>query len=156
MRRRNRLHRWRGICYQQTVRFLACPRHEYRRGTYGIGVRSRTEKERFLTAYLITSSFTRFASSSLYNSAARLLYFFLVSESASKADPPYFVKNSMAEALPPTFIVRSWLVCQLSRWVDLRTVKLSGSQFETAQQTHLTKLICTPRFLCTLEHSKQM
>ena len=57
--------------------------------------------------YLVASSFARFASSSLYSSAARLLYFFLVSESASMADPPCFVKKSEAEVLPPTFIVRS-------------------------------------------------
>lgn len=33
--------------------------------------------------------------------------------------PPWRVKNSVAEPLPPTFIVRSWLSCQLSRLVDL-------------------------------------
>ena len=62
---------------------------------------------RFPRTHLVASSFTRFASSSLYSSAARLVYFFLVSESASRADPPCFVKKSEAEALPPTFIVRS-------------------------------------------------
>ncbi len=67
----------------------------------------------------MASSLTLFASSSLYSSAARLEYFFLVSESLSKADPPYLVKNSVAEALPPTFIVLSWFNGQLSKFVDL-------------------------------------
>ena len=64
-------------------------------------------KENIAGAHLAASSFARFASSSLYNSATRLLYFFLVSESAKRADPPCFVKKSEAEVLPPTFIVRS-------------------------------------------------
>ena len=73
-----------------------------------------------VATHLATSSFTRRASSSLYNSATRLEYFFFVSESLSSAAPPCLVKNSVAEAFPPTFIVRSWLSCQLSRLVDLR------------------------------------
>lgn len=69
--------------------------------------------------YRDASSATRLASSSLYVSAIRLEYFFLVSESPSKAEPPFFVKNSLALVFPPTFIVRSWPSCHVSRLVDL-------------------------------------
>lgn len=72
--------------------------------------------------YLTESSFTLFASSSLYSSAALLEYFFLVSESFSSTEPPCFVKKSVADAFPPTFIVLSWKSCQESRFVDLLIV----------------------------------
>ena len=70
-------------------------------------------------AHLISSSLTRRMSSSLYSSATRLEYFFLTSESLSNEAPPCRVKKSVAEPLPPTFIVRSWMSCQLSRLVEL-------------------------------------
>lgn len=73
----------------------------------------------FQTTHMATSCFTRLASSSLYNSAARDEYFFLVSASVRRVAAPCRVKNSVADALPPTFIVRSWFNCQLSRFVDL-------------------------------------
>ena len=65
------------------------------------------------------SSLTRRASSSLYSSATRLVYFFFTSESFSNDVPPCRVKKSVAEALPPTFMVRSCESCQVSRFVDL-------------------------------------
>lgn len=58
--------------------------------------------------HLAISSFTRLANSSLYSSATRLEYLFLVSESDRSVDPPCFVKKSVADAFPPTFIVLSW------------------------------------------------
>ena len=70
-------------------------------------------------SYIVASSLARFASSSLYKSAIRLEYFFFVSESWRSAEPPCFVKNSLADAFPPTFIVLNWLSCQVSRFVDL-------------------------------------
>jgi hypothetical protein len=66
-----------------------------------------------------TSSLTRRASSSLYNSPTRLEYFFFVSTSLNNDDTPCLVKKSPAKAFPPTFIVRNWASCQLSRLVDL-------------------------------------
>lgn len=74
-----------------------------------------------------TSSLTRRASSSLYSSATRLVYFFFVSESFSNDPPPCRVKKSVAEPLPPTFMVRSCVSCQLSRLVDLAGKKGSDA-----------------------------
>ena len=78
-------------------------------------------------AHRAASSFTRRASSSLYNSATRPEYFFFVSESPSKAEPPCLVKKSCADWFPPTFIMRSWLSCQLSRLVELPSGQLDIS-----------------------------
>jgi hypothetical protein len=77
-------------------------------------------------AHRIASSFTRRTSSSLYSSATRLEYFFFTSESLSNEAPPCRVKNSVAEPLPPTFIVRSWISCQLSRLVELENCGVRG------------------------------
>lgn len=77
------------------------------------------------STHLAVSSFTRRASSSLYSSATRLEYFFLQSESLRSAEPPCLLKKSVADALPPTFIVRSWFSCQLSRFVDLQSLLVS-------------------------------
>ena len=70
-------------------------------------------------AHWATSSLTRRESSSLYSSATRLVYFLLISESFSNDEPPCRVKKSVAEPLPPTFIVRSCESCQVSRLVEL-------------------------------------
>jgi hypothetical protein len=43
----------------------------------------------------------------------------LISESFSNDEPPCRVKKSVAEPLPPTFIVRSCESCQVSRLVEL-------------------------------------
>lgn len=77
--------------------------------------------------HLAISSLTRLASSSLYSSAARHEYFFLVSASVRRVAAPCRVKNSVADVLPPTFIVRSWFSCQLSRFVDLPTMMRNAS-----------------------------
>ena len=77
------------------------------------------EANRCKEAHWATSSLTRRESSSLYSSATRLVYFFLISESFSNDAPPCRVKKSVAELLPPTFIVRSCESCQLSRLVEL-------------------------------------
>ena len=72
-----------------------------------------------METHFSVSSLTRFASSSLYISATRLVYLFFVSESFNKADPPFLLKKSLPDWFPPTFIVRSWESCQLSKVVDL-------------------------------------
>lgn len=50
-------------------------------------------------------------SSSLYLLAALEVYLTLASLLASAALPPLDWKNFVADSLPPTFIVRSWLHC---------------------------------------------
>jgi hypothetical protein len=94
------------------------PSTKMRSGYLHVGFSKCNIYYRFII-YLIASSLARFASSSLYSSATRLEYFFFVSESCRSPEPPCFVKNSFADAFPPTFIVRNWLSCQVSRFVDL-------------------------------------
>lgn len=71
------------------------------------------------TTYLKASSLTLLPNSSLYNSATREEYFFFVSESVNNDPAPCLVKNSVADAFPPIFMLRSWLSCQVSRFVEL-------------------------------------
>jgi hypothetical protein len=105
-----------------------------------------------------TSSLTRRASSSLYSSAARLVYFFFTSESFSNDAPPCRVKKSVAEALPPTFIVRNCATCQLSRLVDLGKKWSDAAEctFGSTKEAYRTNEICTPMLRCTLEQSRHI
>lgn len=53
-----------------------------------------------------------------------------MSESLKRDEPPCLVKNSVAEAFPPTFMVRSWASCHESRLVDLVARKRARSVSE--------------------------
>ena len=80
-----------------------------------------------------------------------------VSESLRRDAPPFLVKNSVAEAFPPTFILRNWASCQLSRFVDLGSVcQIADIEPKLANITHLTKEMCTPMLRWLLEQSRQM
>lgn len=81
----------------------------------------------------------------------------MVSASLNNEDPPCFVKNSVADVFPPTFMVRNWLSCQESRLVDLFRVSVFCSKnYGGYPNAYRTKLICTPMFLCTLEQSRHI
>jgi hypothetical protein len=75
-------------------------------GNLGHSEMQITSADAFRT-HLATSSFTRLASSSLYKSATLPVYFFLVSDSVKRVEPPFLEKKSVADPFPPTFIVRS-------------------------------------------------
>ena len=47
------------------------------------------------------------------------MYFTLASLELRAAAPPFLLKYSAAEALPPTFIIRNWSHVHVSRLVDL-------------------------------------
>lgn len=153
--RKSLLRRHRQWAARRTWTYLRLQRR-YRSGTCMDTLAWVADHDRNMT-HRVASSFTRRMSSSLYSSATRLEYFFLTSESLSKEAPPCRVKNSVAEPLPPTFIVRSWTSCQLSRLVELENCGVRGhATCEGWGRTHRTKEMCTPILRCTLEQSRQM
>jgi hypothetical protein len=87
-------------------------------GKKGIAMFAWTAEETDFEA----SCATRCASSARYISAAGEWYFFFVSESFTSARPACLEKKSVAEAFPPTFMVRSWPSCQVSRLVELEAM----------------------------------
>ena len=69
--------------------------------------------------------------------------------------PPCLLKKSAREALPATFMERSWVKVQLSRLVELKGIWIRSSKTRHRETAHRTKEICTPRLRCTEEQSRQ-